>query len=188
VRALAKERGLPTAETPESQDACLVEPGQSFAEVLRARFDAPARLGEIVDETGQLVGRHDGIHLFTVGQRKGLPAGATARRWVKSISPETGQVVVTSRADALGGTEFFATRASWLDGELPATPLSCSVQIRYRHPSEPATVVAEGEGRLHVTLRKPVRAITPGQAAVFYDRDRVLGRGWIDLGPAARES
>ena len=187
VRALAKQRGLPSAETPESQDACLVEPGQSFAEMLRKRFDAPARTGDIVDEAGKPVGRHDGIHVFTVGQRKGLPAGATARRWVSAISAETGQVTVTSHADALKGAEFLARRVSWLDGGLPAKPLACSVQIRYRHPSEPATVVADGESSLRVTLEKPVRAITPGQAAVFYDGDRALGRGWIDLRSASED-
>jgi tRNA-specific 2-thiouridylase len=186
VRTLAKQRGLPTAETPESQDACLVEPGENFAEMLRARFDAPARPGDIVDEAGRLVGRHHGIHLFTVGQRKGLPAGATARRWVKSISAETVNVVVTSRADTLGGTELVANRVNWLDGALPAEPLACSVQIRYRHAAEAALVVADGAGGMRVTLRKPARAITPGQAVVFYEGDRVLGRGWIDLPSSSR--
>ena len=181
VRALAKSHSLPSAETPESQDACLVDPGQSFAEMLRNRFDAPARAGQIVDEAGQWVGQHEGIHVFTIGQRKGLPAGATARRWVKSISPETGQVTVTSRADELVGTEFVAKNLNWLDGDLPARPLPCSVQIRYRHPSAPATVVVQADGGLHVTLQEPVKAITPGQAAVFYDGDRTLGRGWIGL-------
>ena len=182
VRVLAQAHGLPSAETPESQDACLVEPGQSFAEMLRKRFDAPARAGQIVDEVGQLVGQHEGFHVFTIGQRKGLPAGAASRRWVKSISPDTGQVVVTSRVDDLAGTAFVARHVNWLDGDLPAQPRLCSVQIRYRHPAEPATVVAQADGSLRVTLQKPVKAITPGQAAVFYEADRTLGRGWIELG------
>jgi tRNA-uridine 2-sulfurtransferase len=182
VRALAKQLALPSADTPESQDACLVDPGQSFAEMLRRRFDAPVLPGQIVDETGNLVGHHQGIHAFTIGQRKGLPAGATARRWVRSISPATGLVTVTSRADELVGSEFVASRVSWLDGDLPVQDLPCSVQVRYRHPSEPATVVAQGDGRLHVILHRPVKAITPGQAAVFYDGDRALGRGWIETG------
>ena len=182
VRALARQHSLPSAETPESQDACLVEPGQSFAEMLRKRFDAPARSGQIVDEDGHLVGQHDGIHVFTIGQRKGLPAGATARRWVRSISKESGQVTITSLADELVGSEFFAKQVNWLDGELPVQARPCSVQIRYRHPSAPATIVAEPDGSLRVTLQTPVKAITPGQAAVFYDGDRTLGRGWITLG------
>jgi tRNA-specific 2-thiouridylase len=179
VRALARQHGLPTAETPESQDACLVAPGESFAEMLRVRFGAPAQPGAIVDEAGQVVGRHAGIHAFTIGQRKGLPAGAKSRRWVKSISPATAEVTVTSDPRAILGTELVAKDVSWLAGELPSAPLACSVQVRYRHASEPATIVAQADGSLAVTLARPAKAITPGQAAVFYDGDRVLGRGWI---------
>jgi tRNA-specific 2-thiouridylase len=179
VRALAKGLGLPTAETPESQDACLVAPGESFADKLRVRFAAPARRGEIVDETGRVVGQHDGIHLFTVGQRKGLPAGATARRWVKALAAESGRILVTSDPDAILGTRFVVNEVNWLVGEAPTQPLACAVQIRYRHASAPATVCAEADGSLAVTLDSPVKAITPGQAAVFYDGDRVLGQGWI---------
>jgi tRNA-uridine 2-sulfurtransferase len=179
VRELAKHHGLPTAETPESQDACLVAPGESYSEMLRKHFDAPTRAGEIVDNTGQVVGQHNGIHVFTIGQRKGLPAGASARRWVKAISPETGQVMVTSDAGQLVDTEFVAKQVNWLAGDLPARPLACSVQVRYRHASEPATIAAQPDGSLRVTLQRPVKAITPGQAAVFYDGERTLGRGWI---------
>jgi tRNA-specific 2-thiouridylase len=180
VRALAKQHDLPTAETPESQDACLVAPGESFPQMLRKRFDAPARTGAIVDETGQPVGRHDGIHVFTIGQRKGLPAGAPSRRWVKAISAETGQVTVTSNVAELVAREFTAKQVNWLAGALPAQSLPCSVQVRYRHPSEPASVVTADDGSLKVRLGKPVKAVTPGQAAVFYDGDRVLGRAFID--------
>ena len=147
--------------------------------MLRKHFDAPARPGEIVDEAGKLVGQHSGIHVFTIGQRKGLPAGAPARRWVKAISPETGQVTVTSDVSELVDTEFVAKRVNWLAGDLPAQPLACSVQVRYRHPSEPATITAQSDGTLRVTLKTPVKAITPGQAAVFYSGERTLGRGWI---------
>jgi tRNA-uridine 2-sulfurtransferase len=179
VRALAASFGLPTAETPESQDACLVAPGESFSEMLRKRFDAPARGGDIVDEAGQVVGQHDGFHLFTIGQRKGLPAGATTRRWVKAITPERGQITVTSSPDELLTSTFVAKDVNWLSGALPAQALACSVQVRYRHASVPASVARCSEGQLRVTLERPVKAVTPGQAAVFYDRDRTLGRGWI---------
>jgi tRNA-uridine 2-sulfurtransferase len=179
VRALARQRGLPTAETSESQDACLVAPGEFFADKLRRHFGASSRPGEIVDEAGHVVGVHDGISGFTIGQRKGLPAGAPARRWVKAIAAETGRVVVTSDPGAILSAEFVAQDVSWLGGELPAAPLACSVQVRYRHASAPATVRAQADGSLAVTLAKPVKAITPGQAAVFYDGERVLGRGWI---------
>jgi tRNA-specific 2-thiouridylase len=179
VRALARRLGLPTAETPESQDACLVAPGESFAEKLRMRFAAMARPGEIVDEAGHVVGEHAGIHLFTVGQRKGLPAGAPARRWVKAIVPDTSRILVTSDATEIFSSKLVAEDVSWLAGELPVAPRSCSVQVRYRHASVPATVQAQTPDSLLVTLDRPAKAITPGQAAVFYDGDRVLGRGWI---------
>jgi tRNA-specific 2-thiouridylase len=146
--------------------------------MLRLRFSATVKTGAIVDESGSFVGQHEGIHSFTIGQRKGLPAGAASRRWVKSISSETGQVTVTSNPDDLVGSNFLATNVNWLPGELPSTPLPCSVQVRYCHASEPATVCAE-DGNLRISLAKPVKAITPGQAAVFYDGDRTLGRGWI---------
>ena len=179
VRVLAQHHGLPTAETPESQDACLVAAGESFAEMLRTRFGGRAQPGVIVDEAGEVLGEHAGIHRFTIGQRKGLPAGATARRWVKAISAATGQVTVTSDPHAILGTELLAEDVRWIAGELPRAPLACSVQVRYRHASEPATVVAEADGSLDVTLERPAKAITAGQAVVFYDGDRVLGRGWI---------
>ena len=181
VRELAKQLGLPTAETPESQDACLVAPGESFAEMLRLRFDAQARAGEILDEDGKVLGRHEGIHVFTLGQRKGLPAGATSRRWVKAIDAESGQVTVTSDPAGILGRAFVATDVNWLAGELPVAPLACSVQVRYRHASVPSTVSVRPDGALAVALAEPVKAITPGQAAVFYDGDHVLGRGWIAL-------
>jgi tRNA-specific 2-thiouridylase len=180
VRELARAHALPTAETAESQDACLVEPGQSFSGMLRRRFHAEATPGEIVDEQGHVLGRHEGIHTFTVGQRKGLPAGAPARRWVKSIFADSGAVLVTDRVEALTATRFWAKELNWLDGPLPKSALHCSVQVRYRHSSEFATVEAEPDGALAVTLARPVKAVSPGQAAVFYQGDRVLGRGWID--------
>ncbi len=179
VREAAKSLGLPTAETPESQDACLVAPGESYSEMLRKHFDAPVRAGQIVDGTGQVVGQHGGIHVFTIGQRKGLPGGAAARRWVKAISPETGQVTVTSDVCELVDSEFVVKQVNWLAGDLPVEPLACSVQVRYRHASEPATITTQPDGTLRVTLKEPVKAITPGQAAVFYDGERTLGRGWI---------
>jgi tRNA-specific 2-thiouridylase len=182
VRALARRYGLPTADTPESQDACLVAPGESFAEMLRQRFHAAAQPGEIVDDDGHVVGEHAGVHLFTVGQRKGLPAGAPARRWVRAVSAESGQVTVTSDPAKILGAELVARDVSWSTGELPEEWLACSVQVRYRHASEPAKVRKLGEDGLAVRLEKPAKAITPGQAAVFYDGDRVLGRGWIAAG------
>jgi tRNA-specific 2-thiouridylase len=179
VRALAAELALPTAETPESQDACLVEPGQSFAESLRQRFDGETVAGDFVDDDGQVVGRHGGMHLYTIGQRKGLPAGGLGRRFVHSISAETGTVRITADPGKLDRQTFQARDMNWLAGSLPAEPLRCQVQIRYRHASLPAVITPADPGSVHVALDTPVKAVTAGQAAVFYDGERTLGRGWI---------
>jgi hypothetical protein len=147
VRELAKKHGLPTAETPESQDACLVAPGESYSEMLRKHFAAPARTGRNCRRNREVVGQHDGIHVFTIGQRKGLPAGAPARRWVKAISPETGQVTVTSNAAELVATEFVAKQVNWLAGDLPAQPRS---HARFRFatatPASLPPIVAQPDG------------------------------------------
>ena len=179
VRELAAELALPTAETPESQDACLVEPGQSFAESLRQRFGGATVAGDFVDDDGSVVGHHGGMHLYTIGQRKGLPAGGLGRRWVQSISAETGTLRITADPVNLDSQSFHARDVNWLDGPLPDGPRTCEVQIRYRHTSVPATITPDGKGGLHVTLSAPVKAVTAGQAAVFYEGERTLGRGWI---------
>jgi tRNA-specific 2-thiouridylase len=179
VRALAAKHALPTAETPESQDACLVSPGQSFSEMLKDLFGGEARPGPIVDDEGNVVGQHEGVHLFTIGQRKGLPAGALGRRWVSGIAAENGTVQVTMQPERLQSDRFIAHEINWLEGDLPKEALRCEVQVRYRHASLPAWVTTTASGDLSVVLDAPVKAVTPGQAAVFYDGDRTLGRGWI---------
>jgi len=182
VRELARNKGLPSAETAESQDACIVGPDGSFAEMLRERFGSASRPGSIVDETGRVLGRHDGIHRFTVGQRRGIHVPSTARRWVKALCVEDAVVVVTDDRDALLGDHLVARGVSWIGPEPIERGMECEVQIRYRHVAESARIEMRDDGALDVTFSRPVWAITPGQAAVFYDGDRVLGRGWIDSG------
>ncbi len=179
VRELANRLDLPSAAAPDSQDACLVAPGQCFAEMLRQRFAAPATPGLVVDAKGQPVGRHDGLHLFTIGQRKGLPGQSTSRRWVKALQADDATVVITDQESDLEQTDLVATDLNWLDDSLGLATRRCLVQVRYRHAAEAAQVERLDDTTVAVHFDHPVRAITPGQAAVFYLGERVLGRGWI---------
>jgi tRNA-uridine 2-sulfurtransferase len=184
VRAHARRLGLPTAESPESQDACFVDLGPDalpFAEMLRCRFEAESQAGAIVDTAGRAVGEHRGVHLFTVGQRRGLGLRTAKRYWVASIDAGTATVVVTDEVREIDRRRFVARDTTWIDGRALAGPRPCRVQVRSQHAGVDATVAPLGvePGAVAVECAEPVRAITPGQAAVFFDGPRVLGRGWI---------
>lgn len=180
VRELAKSFGLSCAESPESQDACMAEPDQSFAELLRERFGGESRAGDVLDESGKLLGRHGGIHRFTIGQRRGIPIQASGRRWVKALRPHDAAVIVTGDVEHLYGDHLTADNLNWLaDDWVPGRPLCCRAQVRYRHAAAPAVVTMPEPDVIDVRFEVPVRAITPGQAVVMYDQDRVLGRAWI---------
>jgi tRNA-specific 2-thiouridylase len=180
VRAIAGARGLPTFQTPDSQDACLTSPGQSFPGMLRARFGGEPRPGPVVDECGRVLGRHPGIHEFTVGQRKGMGIPSGGRMWVRTIRAEDAALVVTGRPEGLDTREIRVGDVNWLVDIPAGTARACEVQVRSRHAAAPATVEIDDDGTVRTTFARPVRAVAPGQAAVFYDGDRVLGQGWID--------
>jgi tRNA-specific 2-thiouridylase len=189
VRDRARALGLANAETHDSQDACLVAPGQSFAEMLRQRFEAAPQPGQVVDEQGNALAEHEGIHHFTVGQRKGLGLQTLQKHWVKGVDAK-GSVVVTPDPQRLLERELRAREVTWLGeaGPPAGVPLRCTIQVRYRHQAQLATLEQLEPGIVQATFDEPVRAITPGQAAVFYDAeggDRVLGQGWIDRPTAA---
>jgi tRNA-specific 2-thiouridylase len=183
VREYAHQRGLPVAGKPDSQEICFI-PDHDYAGFLTTHSPELADIahrGDIVDESGHVLAQHGGIHRFTVGQRKGLglprsPTGAPM--YVLALKPEDRQVVVGPKA-ALERTTLTASGVNWI-ATVPPTPLRASVQIRHRHPAAPATVRAAGHGRAEVVFDEPQIAITPGQAAVFFDGDVVLGGGWID--------
>ena len=181
VRAYAHQRQLPVASKPDSQEICFIPDHDYAGFVTRHSSDAAASRGAIVDESGHVLGRHAGIHRFTVGQRKGLgltssPTGAPL--YVLSLKPDRHEVVVGPKA-SLERTTLSASGVNWIEGA-PAAPRRASVQIRHRHQPAPATVRATGPGRAEVVFDAPQIAVTPGQAAVFYDGDVVLGGGWID--------
>ncbi len=181
VRAYAHRRGLPVAAKPDSQEICFI-PDHDYASFVAGHSPEAATSGvAIVSEGGTVLGRHEGIHRFTVGQRKGLglassPTGAPM--YVLSLKPAAREVVVGPKA-SLERTQLTASGVNWIGGA-PAAPCRAHVQIRHRHQPAAAIVRATGEGRAEVVFDAPQIAITPGQAAVFYDGDVVLGGGWID--------
>jgi len=182
VREYAHRRRLPVAAKPDSQEICFI-PDHDYAGFLTAHSPALARTGDVVDESGQVLAQHGGIHRFTVGQRKGLglPTSPTgAPMYVLALKPDDRQVVVGPKA-SLERTTLTASGVNWIE-EAPAGPRRTHVQIRHRHPAAPATVCVAEDGRADVVFDAPQTAITPGQAAVFYDdadTDVVVGGGWI---------
>jgi len=183
VRERARSFGLPNAGRPESQDACFLVPGESFAETLRRIFNQPRTPGVLVDTGGKKLGDHGGLHNFTVGQRRGLKLSLGRRAWVKSIQPKSARVVVTTREDDLLSSRLAATDVTWsprFRDILPGDTLRCHVQLRSRHTPAPARVTVLKNRRADVSFDAPQRAVAPGQAAVFYQEDRVVGGGWIE--------
>ncbi len=174
IRQLAADAGFPNADKPDSQDICFIPTGD-YREFLRERSDGSP--GDIVDAAGNVLGRHDGIQYFTVGQRRGLGISGGPPRFVIRLEPDTRSVVVGSEQDLYRDT-LYANPVSWVAGVPPADTMAVTVKIRYKFAEAPATVTAAGGGAL-VRFDEPQRAITPGQAAVFYRGDTVLGGGPI---------
>jgi tRNA-uridine 2-sulfurtransferase len=175
VRAVAERRGLPTSHKPESMEICFVPDGNYAGFVERLAGPQPG--GDVVNAAGETLGQHAGIHRFTVGQRRGLGLAAAAPLYVERIDAARQQVVV-GPASALERERFTVLRPAWVDG-CPAPDETVQVRIRHRHAGAPARVAQLSRGRLSVELLEPVRAVTPGQAAVFYRDAEVLGGGWI---------
>ena len=184
VREYARRRRLPVANKPDSQELCFVPDGD-YAAFVVGRAPDLGRGGTIVDEAGRVLGRHAGIHRFTVGQRKGLGLAATpsataasAPLYVLALRPQNQQVLVGPKS-SLERTTLAASGVNWIASE-PDGPLRIAAQIRHRHKAAPATVRSTGAGHAAVEFDTPQIAITPGQAVVFYDRETVVGGGWID--------
>jgi tRNA-specific 2-thiouridylase len=177
IRELARDIGLRVAEKKDSQEICFV-PDNDYAAFVRRRVGELESAGEVVTTDGTVVGRHDGIEHFTIGQRKGLGIAFGEPRYVVGIEPESKRVVVGT-AEELLRDELTAARTNWLVDE-PTSPLRCAVKIRYLAKPVAATVTALADRRLHVRLDEPRGGVAPGQAVVCYDGDRVLGGGWIE--------
>ncbi len=176
TRAEARRLGLPAAERPESQDLCFLE-GGTYADLVARYHPELRRAGEIVDQQGRVLGRHDGLHRFTVGQRKGLGVATGEPCYVIALQPESGRVVVgPAAAGARAGC--LVRDLSWVGGG-PPEARNCTVRIRYRHPGVGARIEPAGPAAAWCAFAAPQAAVAPGQAAVFYAGDEVLGGGWI---------
>ena len=182
VRALARQHGLALAEKPDSQEICFV-PGGDYKRFLDAYLEEqgealPDTAGEFVTTGGDVVGEHHGIHNFTVGQRKGLGVATGSPLYVIQIKGDTRQVVV-GNSDELYSDTLRVRRTNLIACAQLDQPLRVTVKIRHRHEPAPATIEATGGDEILVKFDQAQRAITPGQAAVFYDHDVVVGGGWI---------
>jgi tRNA-specific 2-thiouridylase len=176
IREIARSIGLKVAEKEDSQEICFV-PGQDYKAFLRGHLgEKQFHAGGIYDKEGNYLAPHEGIEMFTIGQRKGLPGGSPRPRYVIDIDPATSSVIVGDAEDLIVDS-FEVDRATW--HEIPGGPVELTVKIRYGHAGAAATVTPLEEERARVRLHLPQRAVTPGQAAVFYDGDRVAGGGWI---------
>jgi tRNA-specific 2-thiouridylase len=183
VREVAREHALAVAEKTESQEICFVPDGD-YAGFIDRYLDAtgsPGRKpvdGDIVGASGEVVGHHAGIHRYTVGQRRGIGIAAERPLYVINIDVAKNQVVV-GQQDELLAHDFTAARVNWVAHDCPDNAIRAEVSVRYRHTPAPATITPVAQGRVRVTFDEPQRAITPGQATVFYSGDEVLGGGWI---------
>jgi len=179
TRALAARFALPVAQKPDSQDICFVPSGH-YADVIEKLRPGAAEPGDIVDETGRVLGRHDGVIHFTVGQRKGIGIAGEEPLYVLRLEPATRRVVVGPRA-SLGATRVPFDRVNWLAVRPDVSGIRVAVKLRSAQPPVPATLQLDGD---HGTamLDEPAFGVAPGQACVAYDGARVLGGGWIARG------
>jgi len=178
IREIAHSLGLKVADKIDSQEICFV-PGNDYKAFLRSHLgESKFHRGKIYDVDGNFVAEHEGIELFTIGQRKGLPGGSARPRYVVDLDPETNRVVVGD-VDDLVVDDFEIDRVNWIELDRSNQVADVTVKIRYNHPGTAATLTPVENGRAHIRLHEPQKAVTPGQAAVIYDGDIVLGGGWI---------
>jgi tRNA-specific 2-thiouridylase len=178
VRRMAAARGLPTADKAESQEICFV-PDDDYAGFVERNAAAADRSGPIVDSAGRLRGRHQGVHRFTVGQRRGIGVTSSRPLYVLAVVPAS-RTVVVGEEEELAGDRLLAREVNWLSEPARSEPRRAGVRIRYRHPEAPATITPREGHCAEVVFDEPQRAITPGQAAVFYEGEVCLGGGWIE--------
>jgi len=177
VRAMSREKKLPTGSRPESQDICFI-PDNDYSKFLRGFIPQAFTPGPILDEQGNLLGSHQGIINYTIGQRKGLGIAAGEPLYVIAIEPEHNAVIVGSQEHVLGDG-LVATDVNWSAIEGLTEPITAKAKIRYRHAEADVIITPVDKYNVYVKFKKPQSAITPGQAIVFYDGDIVLGGGKI---------
>ena len=177
TRTIARDCQLKTADKEESMEICFV-PDKDYGKFLQSAGLAQKHRGDIVDVHGRVLGQHEGIEFYTIGQRKGLGLTSPAPLYVIELDAVNNRVVVGDDT-ALDRDEYRVERCNWIPFETPPPTIEATVKIRYNHPGTPATILPQPNGGALVKLHVPQRAITPGQASVFYQDDLVLGGGWI---------
>jgi tRNA-uridine 2-sulfurtransferase len=177
TRGVARAARLKTADKQESMEICFV-PDNDYGRFLEQSRLVQRHAGDIVDLAGRVLGRHDGIEFYTIGQRRGLRVAADRPLYVIDLDPANNRVIVGNDGD-LQQDEFTVERCNWIPFDAPPTTLEVTARIRYNHPGIGATVRPTDDGRAVVRLHEPQRAVTPGQACVFYQEDLVVGGGWI---------
>ena len=182
VREVARAHGLALAEKPDSQEICFI-PGGDYKQFLAAYLEEQGErvsetAGELASSSGEVLGRHAGIFNFTVGQRKGLGVSSHAPLYVLSIDPASHRVTVGADAE-LATRTLHARGLNWISISTPTAPMRVRVKIRHRHEPAWATIEPAGPDEILAAFDEPQRAVTPGQSAVFYDGDEVVGGGWI---------
>jgi len=184
ARDAARKHGLNgVSEKKESQEICFVPDGNyaGFIDRYLEAENATERLpgtGEIVDTNGRVIGRHEGIHRYTIGQRRGMGIANERALYVISIDADNNRVTAGPAEDLLS-SKFTVAQTNWIAFDDPKDPVRAEVRVRYRHTAAPATIMPLENGRAQIEFDEPQRAITPGQASVFYRGDEVLGGGWI---------
>lgn len=184
VRDIARDANLYVAEKQESQEICFVPDGNYSGFIDRyleheERADEIPAGGEIVNARGEKIGEHTGIHRYTIGQRKGLGIAHEKPLYVVQIERLKNQIIVGEK-DELEQTEFTAKGVNWVALDTPAEPVRAEVKVRYRHEPAAATIYALADDRARIVFDEPQRAVTPGQATIFYDGEETLGGGWIE--------
>jgi len=183
VREIAKELGLPVAAKVESQEICFI-PDNDYPRFLKEYIPEAVKPGPILNKEGAILGKHQGILFYTIGQRKGLGISAKEPLYVIAIESERGAIVVGGKQEVYGN-ELMASELNWISIAQPNQPMTVKAKIRYLHHEAEATITPLDEEKLYVKFKEPQMAITPGQAIVFYDGDTVVGGGTIE--PMRRE-
>jgi tRNA-specific 2-thiouridylase len=182
VRKRARALGLPVADKSESQEICFVS-GEDYVRLLETRHPEALAPGPIVDESGRVLGTHRGIGRYTIGQRRGLGIAAPNPLYVLALDSALNKITV-GRSDGLLRKRLLACDVRWVSGAPPAGPIDLKARIRSRHPEASARVVPLSRTQVLVEFQRPQRALTPGQAVVFYERDEVVGGGTIESAAA----
>jgi tRNA-specific 2-thiouridylase len=178
VRQRAFEIGLRVHDKPESQEVCFIHE-TSYHSFIKERLRESIEPGPIMDLDGNVLGRHKGIAFYTIGQRRGLRLAKGKPLYVISIDQATNALIVAEEREVYRDT-FVVNSVNWINSRKEAVPFPAQVKIRYNHPGSEAVIAPKGKGELEIKFKTPQKAITPGQAAVFYDGETLIGGGWIE--------